>query len=171
MLSGLLGGVLAPSWSASFARSFLVPECGARCDSMTQGLPTTRTCLHRCASHEVGRDLTLSFSFLLFLLSLSLLDVFLSWNHNFIWLYFLCGSSTTVWSMRVLVVFGDSTMPRGLLQKSPSLNHQGHHLPDSRRRGDCDRHLPFIVIILVCVGQISDLQKLCSEQMRHESRI
>lgn len=35
--------------------------------------------------------------------------------------------------MRVLMVFGDSAMPRSLLQESPSLNHERNNLAAFRR--------------------------------------
>lgn len=61
---------------------------------------------------------------------------YLSRQSGSIWLDSLHDFSTTVWSMKFNMVFGDSTKPGGSLQESPSLSHPGHRLAKSRRRGN-----------------------------------
>lgn len=70
-------------------------------------------------------------------LALSSLDVFFTSRHrDSVWRDSLRGSSTIVRNIRVLVVFGDSAMPRGLPKESPFLNHPGQLLAHSRHHGE-----------------------------------
>lgn len=105
----LLGtlGVLAASWSPSSARSrSSCPSVTFATTPTTHGL-LTFPCLHRRASPMAELELPLSLSLLLSFLSLSCsLDVFFPSRHrNSLCLDSLRGFSTTVWSMRFLVVF------------------------------------------------------------------
>lgn len=56
--------------------------------------------------------------------------------HRHVWLDFVRGSFTTVWSMWVLVLFGNSAMRRGLLQEPAYLNHIVYLVAASRHHGD-----------------------------------
>lgn len=51
-------------------------------------------------------------------------------------------SFTAVWSTTVRSVFGDSAMPRGLVQESTFLNHSWLRLGDSRRHGGLRHCIP-----------------------------
>lgn len=101
----------------------------------TQCLSTTRL---RDSTTVLLRGGTKSFSQLPSLLSfLSPLEVSFPSRHlDYVWLDYLRGSSKTDWIVKVLVVFRDFAMPRGLLQVSPCLNHLRYLLADSRRHGD-----------------------------------
>lgn len=102
---------------------------------------------------EGEEELDLTFSVFLIptlLLSLTYPDVsFPSRHHDSVWLDCPRGCSTTIWSVRVLVILGDFAIPRGLLQKFPFLNHHRIFtlIPDVM--GTAVIALPPIIVILV----------------------
>lgn len=109
--------------------------------------------------------------FFLLALSLRLLEVsLLSRIHSYVWFDALRSSSTTVWSMKRLVVFVDSVMRRGLLQEPPALNHLEHFLAASSRHGQycyCpSHHYPHMVLTLLVLLRLPRLLVLVRMTVR-----
>lgn len=102
--------------------------------------------------HEAELDLVLSlfFASIPAVLVLVIAGRLFSVRHrDSVWVDSLRGSSTIVCSMRVLMVFGNSAMPRDLLQKFLSLYNRGRLLANCRRHGNRRYRLRIIIVILV----------------------
>lgn len=111
-------GVLPPSWSPSSAHSpSSCPSAAFAMTPRTHMVPRRHILASTTIPLQAEPNLALSFSLLTFLLSLSSLDASLpSQHYDPVWFDFLRGSPTTFWSMRVLLVFGEYKVPRGLMQ-------------------------------------------------------
>lgn len=80
----------------------------------------------------------------------SLLNVsFPFWHRDCVWIDSFSCSSTILCNMRILMAFGYSAMPIGMLQEWLSRNHPRHPVDYSRRHGSAVIAIRTIIVILV----------------------